>query len=146
MTTGGHPPPISAEVFVNVQRRGLSAEMIMKYTMKVYKNSDDHAAYLKARSDSARNGQSFEWAGHRWAYEVTSFDDAGDYDLLYRFDDKPYPEEVSVTTDDMTIRDYFAAKAMQGIISSECNYGAFSDLASDAYSIADAMLLAREAS
>ena len=146
MTIGGHPPPISAEVFVNVQRRGLSAEMIMKYTMKVYKNSDDHAAYLKARSDSARNGQSFEWAGHRWAYEVTSFDDAGDYDLLYRFDDKPYPEEVSVTTDDMTIRDYFAAKAMQGIISSECNYGAFSDLASDAYSIADAMLRAREAS
>lgn len=130
----------------NVQRRGLSAEMIMKYTMKVYKNSDDHAAYLKARSDSARNGQSFEWAGHRWAYEVTSFDDAGDYDLLYRFDDKPYPEEVSVNTDDMTIRDYFAAKAMQGIISSECNYGAFSDLASDAYSIADAMLRAREES
>lgn len=146
MKTGGHPPPISAEVFVNVQRRGLSAEMIMKYTMKVYKNSDDHAAYLKARSDGARNGQSFEWAGHRWAYEVTSFDDAGNYDLLYRFDDKPYPEEVSVNTDDMTIRDYFAAKAMQGIISSECNYGAFSDLASDAYSIADAMLSAREAS
>lgn len=146
MTNGGHPPPISAEVFVNVQRRGLSAEMIMKYTMKVYKNSDDHAAYLKARSDGARNGQSFEWAGHRWAYEVTSFDDAGDYDLLYRFDDKPYPEEVSVNTDDMTIRDYFAAKAMQGIISSECNYGAFSDLASDAYSIADAMLRAREES
>ena len=146
MTIGGHPTPISAEVFVNVQRRGLSAEMIMKYTMKVYKNSDDHAAYLKARSDGARNGQSFEWAGHRWAYEVTSFDDAGNYDLLYRFDDKPYPEEVSVTTDDMTIRDYFAAKAMQGIISSECNYGAFSDLASDAYSIADAMLRAREES
>ncbi|HHT3488394.1 TPA: hypothetical protein ACTYMW_005350 [Enterobacter hormaechei] len=46
----------------------------------------------------------------------------------------------------MTLRDYFAAKAMQGIISSECNYGAFSDLASDAYSIADAMLRAREAS
>jgi len=43
----------------------------------------------------------------------------------------------------MTLRDYFAAKAMQGIISSECNYGAFSDLASDAYSIADAMLRAR---
>jgi hypothetical protein len=51
--------------------------------------------------------------GHRWAYEVTSFDDAGNYDLLYRFDDKPYPEEVSVNTDDMTIRDYFAAKAMR---------------------------------
>ena len=51
----------------------------------------------------------------------------------------PFVEEAN-------LRDYFAAKAMQGIISGECNYGAFSDLASDAYSIADAMLLAREAS
>ncbi|MCM7508472.1 hypothetical protein M8R78_08810 [Enterobacter hormaechei] len=118
----------------------------MKYTLKVYANSPEYGAYLKSRFGGDKRGQSFEWAGHRWAYEVTSFDDAGDYDLLYRFDDKPYPEEVSVNTDDMTIRDYFAAKAMQGIISSECNYGAFSDLASDAYSIADAMLLAREAS
>ena len=48
--------------------------------------------------------------------------------------------------EEANLRDYFAAKAMQGIISGECNYGAFSDLASDAYSIADAMLLAREAS
>ena len=56
----------------------------------------------------------FEWAGHRWAYEVTSFDDAGDYDLFYRFDDKPYPEEVSVTTDDMTIRDYFGGQGYAG--------------------------------
>ena len=38
MTTGGHPPPISAEVFVNVQRRGLSAEMIMKTNQTVPKN------------------------------------------------------------------------------------------------------------
>lgn len=154
MTIGGHPPPISAEVFVNVQRRGLSAEMIMKYTMKVYKNSDDHAAYMKARSDGARNGQSFELAGHRWAYEVTSFDDAGDYDLLYRFDDKPYPEEVSVTTDDMTIRDYFAAKAMAAIVRrwDGHSFGGgpespqYKELAEDAYYIADAMLRAREAS
>ncbi|CAH5462591.1 hypothetical protein L799_08815 [Enterobacter roggenkampii EC_38VIM1] len=50
--------------------------------------------------------------------------------------------EISLKTP--TLRDYFAAKAMQGIISSDCNYGAFSDLASDAYSIADAMLKARE--
>ena len=154
MTNGGHPPPISAEVFVNVQRRGLSAEMIMKYTMKVYKNSDDHAAYMKARSDGARNGQSFEWAGHRWAYEVTSFDDAGDYDLLYRFDDKPYLEEVSVTTDDMTIRDYFASKAMAAIVRrwDGHSFGGgpespqYKELAEDAYHIADAMLRAREAS
>jgi hypothetical protein len=126
--------------------------MIMKYTMKVYKNSDDHAAYLKARFDSAKNGQSFEWAGHRWAYEVSSFDDAGDYDLLYRFDDKPYPEEVSVTTDDITIRDYFAAKAMQSALlvskqSPESSFETFSmAVAEVAYDVADAMLRAREAS
>ena len=126
----------------------------MKYTMKVYKNSDDHAAYMKARSDGARNGQSFELAGHRWAYEVTSFDDAGDYDLLYRFDDKPYPEEVSVTTDDMTIRDYFASKAMAAIVRrwDGHSFGGgpespqYKELAEDSYYIADAMLRAREAS
>jgi hypothetical protein len=53
-------------------------------------------------------------------------------------------EEYKRIQSGMTLRDYFAAKAMQGIISSDCNYGAFSDLASDAYSIADAMLKARE--
>lgn len=53
-------------------------------------------------------------------------------------------EEYKRVQSGMTLRDYFAAKAMQGIISSDCNYGAFSDLASDAYCIADAMLEARE--
>lgn len=53
-------------------------------------------------------------------------------------------EEYKRVQSGMTLRDYFAAKAMQGIISSDCNYGAFSDLASDAYCIADAMLKARE--
>lgn len=126
----------------------------MKYTMKVYKNSDDHAAYLKARFDSARNGQSFEWAGHRWAYEVTSFDDAGDYDLLYRFDDHPYPEEVLVTTDDLKVRDYFAAEALGLCFAQYINHAeveGFQDgwrdgVAADAYLMADAMLKAREAS
>ena len=40
MTTGGHPPPISAEVFVNVQRRGL-------------KRGDDYDSY---RIDQKENG------------------------------------------------------------------------------------------
>ncbi|HHA1388060.1 TPA: hypothetical protein ACOEDK_004868, partial [Enterobacter kobei] len=127
-----------------------------KYTMKVYKNSDDHAAYLKARSDGARNGKSFEWAGHRWACEVSSFDDAGDYDLLYRFDDKPYPEDIPVVVaaDDMTIRDYMAAKALGLCFAQYLNHAeveGFQDgwrdgVASDAYQMADAMLRAREAS
>ena len=43
----------------------------------------------------------------------------------------------------MTLRDYFAAKAMQGM----CAWGAYEerrDVAKEAYEIADAMLKARE--
>lgn len=121
----------------------------MKHTMKVYKNSPDHSAYLAARFDETKTGQSFEWAGHRWAYDGTRFDDSGDYDLLYRFDDLPYPEDVSVTTDDMTIRDYFATAAMQGWLASYGqNDGApkAETTARMAYEFADAMLRAREVS
>jgi hypothetical protein len=44
----------------------------------------------------------------------------------------------------MTLRDYFAAKAMQGFISRGGNYDAEFD-ADRAYAYADAMLKAREA-
>ena len=42
----------------------------------------------------------------------------------------------------MTLRDYFAAKAMQALID---NDGLFSEIPTQAYEIADAMLKAREA-
>ena len=48
--------------------------------------------------------------------------------------------------DGMTIRDYFAAKAMQGFVSSYgegCITSPLLDIAEDAYEIADAMLKAR---
>ena len=67
-------------------------------------------------------------------------------DSIVERDEVGHLHGFEVSSGGMTLRDYFAAKAMQRIISSECNYGAFSDLASDAYSIADAMLRAREAS
>lgn len=126
----------------------------MKHTMKVYTKSPEHSAYLKARFERTKSGQSFEWAGHRWAYEVTSFDDNGDYDLLYRFDDMPYPEEVAVTAADLTIRDYFAAKAMAAIVRrwDGHSFGGgpespqYKELAEEAFYIADAMLRARKAS
>lgn len=44
----------------------------------------------------------------------------------------------------MTLRDYFAAKAMQASRSRNSLYGSWDDLAKDAYEIADAMLKARE--
>ena len=42
----------------------------------------------------------------------------------------------------MTLRDYFAAKAMQALID---NDGLFSEILTQAYELADAMMKAREA-
>ncbi len=58
-----------------------------------------------------------------------------------------HPGQGMAPCDGMTIRDYFAAKAMQGFVSS---YGdgritsPLLDIAEDAYDMADAMLKARE--
>lgn len=41
----------------------------------------------------------------------------------------------------MTLRDYFAAKAMQGMLGG--GYATWQDIATDAYAMADAMLLER---
>ena len=45
----------------------------------------------------------------------------------------------------MTLRDYFAAKAMQANRARHSSYESWVDLAKDAYELADAMLKAREA-
>ena len=47
--------------------------------------------------------------------------------------------------DGMTLRDYFAAKAMQGDVSAGAHDGEFPAIAKRAYAMADAMLKAREA-
>jgi hypothetical protein len=44
----------------------------------------------------------------------------------------------------MTLRDYFAAKAMQGLLSSDVN-AKLENFAKQSYKVADAMLKAREA-
>ena len=44
----------------------------------------------------------------------------------------------------MTLSDYFAAKAMQGLISEPSIQGTMDEFAHRAYAIADAMLTARE--
>ena len=54
--------------------------------------------------------------------------------------------ETSLPLQGMTLRDYLAAKAMQGMAASteHCSYGwAHSDIALHAYQLADAMLRAR---
>lgn len=120
----------------------------MEHTIKVYKNSPEHGDYLKARfPDGSRSNSTFEYAGHRWGYRYTSFDDKGDYDLLYRFDDET--EVQSLTVNDATLRDYFAAKAMRGLLSNDqCKPFGMSasatDIAKKSYLMADEMLRARE--
>lgn len=59
----------------------------------------------------------------------------------------PVSEELKLSTTGMTLRDYFAAKAMQGMAGSDehCRDGwAQSDIAIQAYQLADAMLEARK--
>ncbi|EKN6054067.1 TPA: hypothetical protein SAZ35_004510 [Yersinia enterocolitica] len=65
---------------------------------------------------------------------------------MYRFtDDEVSPVE---TSDDLSVRDYMAAKAMQGILSNpgqldNVNNEAANWVARDAYMMADAMIKAR---
>ena len=53
-----------------------------------------------------------------------------------------FPINAMTTKEGMTLRDYFAAKAMQALID---NDGLFSVIPIQAYAIADAMMKAREA-
>lgn len=54
-------------------------------------------------------------------------------------------EEIIVSDDGMTLRDYFAAKAMQGIVVHDDVWEqADSSIAISAYALADAMLAQRE--
>ncbi len=57
----------------------------------------------------------------------------------------PAPAGVShITEQGMTLRDYFAAKAMQGLASRLDNDQAYDGYAAWSYAMADAMLAARE--
>ena len=61
----------------------------------------------------------------------------------------PTHPDASLSCDGMTLRDYFAAKAMQAILSSDRYHGLIGAnryeqrTAKDAYAVADAMLRAR---
>ncbi len=59
-----------------------------------------------------------------------------------------FPNPDSSANTGMTLRDYFAAKAMQGLMINPENLqnpdsGLWADLANDAYKIANAMIVAR---
>lgn len=122
----------------------------MAITLKVYKDSEEYKEYTNARFPKTGNytvgtPATFEFKGHRWKYEVTSFDDNGDYDLLWRPDGK----EPELMASDATLRDEFAKAAIQPLIA-HFDYGriGFTEermdaIAKEAYGMADAMLKAR---
>lgn len=62
-------------------------------------------------------------------------------DIQITMEDDTWMEKTGGYAKDMTLRDYFAAKAMQALIHK--NY--FDVAAKEAYQMADAMLKAREA-
>lgn len=62
-----------------------AAEVPAQIERKVYVSAPEYREYLRARfSEQHRSELSFEWDGHRWAYRFTTFDDAGEYHLLWR--------------------------------------------------------------
>ena len=62
--------------------------------------------------------------------------------LLIKSEHSDIAKEYEIDQNGMTLRDYFAAKAMQALID---NDGLFSEIPTHAYALADAMLKAREA-
>ena len=58
--------------------------------------------------------------------------------------EKAFPNPHRTDELGMTLRDYFAAKAMQGFMGSSWNNKTFESISTKAYQIADAMMKARE--
>ena len=60
-------------------------------------------------------------------------------------DEKAFPNPHRTDTTGMTLRDYFAAKAMQTMLGWDNDHTNWDSYAEDSYTMADAMLKAREA-
>ena len=56
-----------------------------------------------------------------------------------------YDDEVRIQYQGMTLRDYFAAKVMQGLLAGKLTSTDLRLIANDSYAMADAMLKARQA-
>ena len=50
---------------------------------RIYRNSPEYRSYIEKRFLD-RLSISFEYDGHRWKYQHTSFNDQGDYDVIVR--------------------------------------------------------------
>lgn len=68
-------------------------------SIKVYHNTPEHTDLNRARfkplSGMPSSLSTFEYDGHRWRYKHSSFDDAGDYDVIERPNDGDSTEAAS---------------------------------------------------
>lgn len=79
---------LHAAILADREKRAQAAQGVerVKFERKVYRKRPEYREYLNARFGPEKDGLSFPWQGHRWAYQFTGFDDAGDFDSLYRFE------------------------------------------------------------
>lgn len=100
-------------------------------TRKVYHDSPEYRDYSTARhfgsvtiSVGPAPSGAFEFEGHRWKYEYTSFDDEGDFDVIYRFDqDGP-----DIAAENMTLFHVLLCNALAGLCS---NASVYDDMVDD---------------
>ncbi len=86
-------------------------------THKIYKNSDAHYK-IGAPLMTPQRDVTFPFEGHNWRFSHTSFDDQGDYLVIYRYDDKG-PQ---IPADDMTLFDALLCSAVSGLAANPSFY------------------------
>lgn len=86
-------------------------------TRKIYKNTDEHFK-VGAPLMTPQQAITFPFDGHNWRYSHTSFDDQGDYLVIYRYDDKG-PQ---IPADDMTLFDALLCSAVSGLAANPAFY------------------------
>lgn len=86
-------------------------------TRKIHHYSEEYGLYLSKKCITSKSG-SFEYDGHRWKYQYTSFDDDGDYDVIFRFDGG----EPHIPAEDMTLFDALLCSAVSGLASNPSLY------------------------
>jgi hypothetical protein len=87
-------------------------------TQKIYHNAPEYNEYRTLRNFSSGGNGSFEFEGHRWKYDHTSFDDLGEFDIIFRFDEGG-PD---ITADGMTLFDALLCNAVAGLCANPALY------------------------
>jgi len=84
---------------------------------RIYIDTPEYHLYMRARFPGGSwNKNSFEFDGHRWAYRYSSFDDRGEYHLIYRWVDEPEDAKPESIENTVTVRYDLSAVEVEGAI------------------------------